>query len=148
MLGPQNEHCRQGIVAWAEGEKIEKECRPEETVESYVAAQTSRWRALGAVGKVHNIVKFVRLNPQHRAQFLSQQMVEGESGFMLRADNDTRWNSTWKMIDSTLRQRERVKAFVSVVDDLNEDALTRQEWQDLEEVIELLAPFKWLTVLS
>ena len=65
---------------------------------------------------------------------------------MLRAD--TRWNSTWNMIDSTLRQRERVKAFVSVVDDLNEDALTRQDWEDLEEVIELLAAFKWLTMLG
>ena len=52
--------------------KLEKEHRSEESVDSYIEAQTSRWRALGAVGKAHNIVKFVRTNPQRRAQFLSQ----------------------------------------------------------------------------
>ena len=86
--------------------KLEKERRPEESVESYIEAQTLRWRALGAVGKARNIVKFVRTNPQRRAQFLSQQLLEGDTAFMLRADNDTRWNSTWNMIDSILKQRE------------------------------------------
>ena len=86
--------------------KLEKERRSEESVESYIEAQTLRCHALGAVGKAHNIVKFVRTNPQRRAQFLSQQLLEGDIPFIFRPDNDTHWNSTWNMIDSILKQHE------------------------------------------
>ena len=37
---------------------------------------------------------------------------------------------------------------MSVVSGLNEDTLTKHEWGDLEEVMELLALFKWLTMLG
>ena len=48
-----------GLLFGPKMKKLVKECRPDETVDSYVEAQTLRWRALGAVGKAHNIVKFV-----------------------------------------------------------------------------------------
>ena len=57
-----------GLLVGPKVKKLEKERRPEETVESYVEAHTLCWRALGAVGKAYNIVKFVRTNPQRRAQ--------------------------------------------------------------------------------
>ena len=44
--------------------KLEKEHHPEESVGSYIKAQTLRRCALSAVRKAHNIVKFVRTNPQ------------------------------------------------------------------------------------
>jgi len=37
---------------------------------------------------------------------------------------------------------------VSVVEDLEQDALTKRDWEDLKEVMELLALFKWLTMLG
>jgi len=67
---------------------------------------------------------------------------------MVRADNDTRWNSTWNMIDSLLRQRDRVDAYVSMTPELFADKLSKQDWDDLEEVFELLKPFKMLTMLG
>ena len=85
--------------------KLEKERRDEEDITTYEQQQTLRWRALGAIGKGHNIIKFICISPQRRAAFLSQELQK-DSAFMLRADNDTRWNSTWNMIESLLRQRE------------------------------------------
>lgn len=85
--------------------KLEKERRDVEDIATYERQQTLRWRALGAVGKGPNIVRFIRMSPQRRAAFLSQELQK-DPAFMLRADNDTRWNSTWNMIESLLRQRE------------------------------------------
>jgi hypothetical protein len=52
------------------------------------------------------------------------------------------------MIDSAMKQRDRVSAFVSVVPELEADKLTNSDWADLEEVMELLEPFKYLTMLG
>jgi hypothetical protein len=53
--------------------KLEKERRDGEDIASYEQQQTLRWRALGAIGKGNNIVKFIRISPQHCAAFLSQE---------------------------------------------------------------------------
>src|SRR5436305_9128747 len=107
------------------------------------------WRALGAVGKLHNLTKWVRLKPQRRLAFLDRQLEElqEEQPFILRADNDTRWNSTWNMIDSALKQRSRVKAFCMAETGLAKDRLADTDWSDLEEIMELLKPFKYLTMV-
>lgn len=64
---------------------------------------------------------------------------------MLRADNDTRWNSTHNMIESALRQEDRIKTFVNSVDDLEKDKLSDLEWMELRKVKDLLAPFEQWT---
>ena len=110
--------------------KLEKERRDGEDIATYEQQQTLRWRALGAIGKGHNIVKFIRISPQRHAAFLSQELQK-DSAFMLRADNDTRWNSTWNMIESLLQQRERVDAYISMMPELVNDCLSDQDWADL-----------------
>ena len=52
------------------------------------------------------------------------------------------------MIDSLLRQRDRMDAYVSMVPELLADKLLEQDWDDLKEVFELLKPFKMLTTLK
>jgi hypothetical protein len=108
------------------------------------------WRAIGAVGKVHNIVKFIRMTPQRRSTFLDHQLreLQQQRAFMVRADNDTRWNSTWNMIDSVLAQRQRIDGYCSLESELAKDRLTPRDWADLEEIMELLEPFKYLTMLG
>src|SRR2546423_6147877 len=64
---------------------------------------------------------------------------------MLRADNDTRWNSTHDMIESALQQEDRIKMFTSSVDKLADDKLTDLEWRELREVKKLLSPFQQWT---
>ena len=108
------------------------------------------WRAIGAVGKAHNIVKFIRMTPQRRSTFLDHQLreLQQQKAFMVRADNDTRWNSTWNMIDSVLAQRQRIDGYCSLEPELAKDRLTSRDWTDLEEIMELLEPFKYLTMLG
>jgi hypothetical protein len=115
--------------------------------DDYRENQASTWRALGAIGKVHNITKYVRRTPQHREAFINQQLekLKDSPAFMLRADNDTRWNSTHDMIESALQQEDRIKMFTSSVDKLADDKLTDLEWRELREVIKLLSPFQQWT---
>jgi hypothetical protein len=47
------------------------------------------WRALDAVGKAHNIVKYVRGKPQHRMAWANQRWKELRDK-MLQSDNNTR----------------------------------------------------------
>ena len=149
--------------AIAEEERIERDEK-----------ENQQWRALGAVGKVHNIVKWIRRKPQRRAQFLDHQLEElreelGEEEVngdtvvdkgeeqsnskskrptMLRSDNDTRWNSVQDMVNSVLNQQTRVDGFCQMEAGLVKDRLTETDWSDLKEIVELLKPFKYLTLIG
>jgi hypothetical protein len=108
-----------------------------------------RWRVLGAIGKLHNIVKWIRCSPQRRERFLNQPIIEKLVGelqktevFMLRADNDTRWNSTWEMINSALQQEDQVDAFCNLEKKLVNDKLTKEDWADLKQLMGMLESFK------
>ena len=105
------------------------------------------WRALGVVGKAHNIVLWVRGKPQHRYAWINNR-VETLRNELLQADNATRWGSTWNMLHVFLRQRERIEEYVNAVPELEDDRLTESDWKDLKEVLRLLEPFKKLTVLG
>ena len=95
--------------------KQEKGRKDDEDIDIYEKRQTLQWQALSAVGKSHNIVKFIRVGPQRWAIFLSQELRK-DPAFMVQADNDTCWTSTWNMIDSLLQQqRDRVDVYVSMV---------------------------------
>jgi len=76
--------------------------------------RSAMWRNRGAVGKLHNIVKFIRRTPQCRAGFMAVQLEELQQSqaSMLRADNNTRWNSTQEMIVSTLGMRDAIDTYM------------------------------------
>jgi hypothetical protein len=52
------------------------------------------------------------------------------------------------MIESLLRQRERVDTYIRMMSELVNDRLSDQDWADLQEVYELLKPFKMLTMIG
>ena len=58
----------------------------------WMEIKSAKWRVLGAVGKLHNIVKWVRLKPRRRSAFLDLYLAEFQQvdAFMLRSNNDTR----------------------------------------------------------
>ena len=64
---------------------LERNERESEKIE----AERRRWRALGVVGKAHNIVMWVRSKPQHRSVWINQHMKKLKKE-MLQADNETR----------------------------------------------------------
>jgi hypothetical protein len=100
----------------------------EDLLESYaidvddVDAETlKKWRKSGPVGKLHNIVHWVRHSPQRRDAFTTVckiQNAEGSSLFdpnlshlKLVVDNDTRWNSVHAMISRALKLRSQITYF-------------------------------------
>ena len=64
--------------------------------------QLIEWRKRGPVKKLHNIVTRIRTTPQRIAFFKSlQRGAEEVQSLLVISDNDTRWNSTYNMLEST-----------------------------------------------
>ncbi|KAK6858585.1 hypothetical protein PG995_005149 [Apiospora arundinis] len=117
------------------------------------------WRRKGPVGKLHNIVKWVRSSPQRSEYF--QRCIEedlDESSFTLHREsthelelvlnNETRWNSTYLMIDRAILKRDDVEAFL-IKNQLDpdftrripsDDVLVAEDWKLLVELRDALEP--------
>ncbi len=65
--------------------------------EGLTTSELQRWRKMGPLGKLHNIVIYIKASPQRTLVFLT---ISGEK--MLRQDNGTCWNSWYEMLDWTL----------------------------------------------
>uniref|UniRef100_A0A0D2XRD4 Uncharacterized protein n=1 Tax=Fusarium oxysporum (strain Fo5176) TaxID=660025 RepID=A0A0D2XRD4_FUSOF len=81
------------------------------------------WRKKGLVGKLHNVVKFIRSPPQRSELFkkisrendeAQEYLLAGESTAELEVvmNNDTRWNSTYLMISRALVKQGDIRAFL------------------------------------
>ncbi|KAI7770097.1 hypothetical protein LZL87_013720 [Fusarium oxysporum] len=64
--------------------------------------EVEQWRKRGAIGKLHNIVVYITWSPQRLQAFTILS-----DGLRLRRDNDTRWNSWYKMVEWALRFKVR-----------------------------------------
>ena len=58
-----------------------------------------KWRSFGAVGKLHNIVKYIRGSPQHHEAYsIVRDKLQKEAQNRLKVpvmDNNTHWGSVW-----------------------------------------------------
>jgi hypothetical protein len=108
------------------------------------------WRHKGPVGKLHNTVHHIRRTPQRREEFFRIQRQEGLEieQLMVVADNATRWNSTYSMIERAMRLKDLIDLFAarSFDKDIAQDQLTRDDWDQLTRILALLKPFKELTL--
>jgi hypothetical protein len=123
------------------------------------STEFATWRKIGAVGKLHNVVRWIRASPQRRERFVQLQLeaLQAVEAFMVRQNNDTRWNSTYAMIESAIRMQRAIDKFIVAAinesrgtvprgDRLEQDQLAPEDWKELEELAKLLEPFKWLTL--
>ncbi|KEY74491.1 hypothetical protein S7711_10030 [Stachybotrys chartarum IBT 7711] len=126
------------------------------------------WRKRGAVGKLHIIVRFVRVSPQGRELMISLACNQGdEDGYQLfeeeRAaidlelmqNNETRWNSTFLMIQRAIRKRMHIDHFITYLETKTaeprqrvpvQDQLSPQDWLLLAEIQSLLKPLYEITM--
>jgi hypothetical protein len=122
------------------------------------------WRSKGPIGKLHNIVKFIRSSPQRSEYFkriAHEQEYEGyrlseESTAELEVvlDNETRWNSTYMMIERALRKQTDIRAFIFALEGEQDEAkripaddiLSNEDWRVLGEVNEILKPLYFQTM--
>lgn len=116
------------------------------------------WRAKGPIGKLHNIVKFIRSSPQRSEHFkrIAQEQEyeeyrlceESTAELEVILNNETRWNSTYMMIERALRKRTDIRVFLFALEgEQNEakripadDMLSNEDWRVLSEVKEILKP--------
>jgi len=97
-------------------------------------AELEAWRKKGPIGKLHNVVVFIRRTPQRRELVLSfaddidsdirdilLEPSASDSNIMLLQDNDTRWNSTYLMIDRALRKSNLIDAFIRRAETYSEE---------------------------
>ena len=119
------------------------------------------WRKKGPIGKLHNIVKFIRRSSQRREEFLRIAVndgsnFEGLDDLMVISDNVTRWNSAYQMIIRGLKLRNRIGLYCSQNqkptrppraedgDDgsVKNDTLTSDDWALLTEIADILKVFE------
>lgn len=80
------------------------------------------WRAKGPIGKLHNMIKFIRSSPQRSEHFkrIAQEQdheeyrlcEESTAELEVILNNETRWNSIYMMIERALRKRTDIRAFI------------------------------------
>jgi hypothetical protein len=116
------------------------------------------WRKKGPIGKLHNVIRYIRSSPQRIAEFESFQR-DVDAGFDKRrilalvADVVTRWNSTSEMIDRALLLKQSIDDYSSKIigewhqhkrngtpPSLVDDALTTDDWLCLTEYRGILKP--------
>ena len=80
------------------------------------------WRKASPITKLHNIIKYIRASPQ-RSQAFKDLSKELESQFAfddstanleVKSKNETRWNSTYLMIERAVRKQEELKAYMAL----------------------------------
>jgi hypothetical protein len=104
-----------------------------------------QWRKRGAIGKLHNIVVYITLSPQRLQTFTALT-----DGLSLLRDNDTRWNSWYKMVERALRPkvRQAITVFCAQEPALQEDVLTPSDRVTLAETHKFLEPFHDATIAN
>ncbi|KAH7465133.1 hypothetical protein FOMA001_g16915 [Fusarium oxysporum f. sp. matthiolae] len=130
-----------------------------------VEEDLEHWRAKGPVGKLHNIVKFIRASPQRTEAFKAHAREQEEADIYKLAEestaeleviqnNATRWNSTYMMIERALIKKSELNSFIQDLG-LEADAskrvpaadiLTSDDWKVLREVSHILEPIYNMTM--
>ena len=122
------------------------------------------WRRKGPIGKLHNIVKFIRASPQRSEAFRniaheddnSEDFIFSEASskeLELRQNNATRWNSTYLMIKRAWEKQVEIQAYLLTLDFSSassqlhrQDYLTIDDWRLLNDVQHVLEPIYSLTM--
>lgn len=99
--------------------------------------EVAEWRKRGPLGKIHNTSVYIAGSNQRIERF--KQLSKG---LMLLRDNDTRWNSWFKMLTRAFEVRDAVDTFNMLErSQLEDDQLTEEEWEDLEKLMEFLEAY-------
>ena len=123
-----------------------------------LAQEQAHWRSRGPVGKLHNIIVYIRGTPQRRQAFardvshvIAEAKVKGEdvdftSELTVILDITTRWNSSYQSIQRALILQRPIQLFLfSFQDVLRNDLLTEEDWDTLRAIVKGLGPFHQMT---
>lgn len=120
------------------------------------------WRRFGAIGKVHNFVKWACRSNQRREEFGSYQPIAAAQDElfdwtekMLIKDGGVRWNSTYLMLKRAKLHRRAIELFQKDHNELEddedsgysvrEDRLTKDDWEEIDRFLVILEPITFAT---
>lgn len=128
----------QTFLFWKISEDLDYLTESLNTVIALTQDQLERWRSMGPLGKLHNIVvQYIRLTPQRKQKF---KKLSG--GLLLHRDQKTRYNSFYEMMNQVLeRLKDAIIQFSTQEHDLEEDVLKSTEWLNLTHIRDFLKPF-------
>ncbi|KAK2684392.1 hypothetical protein QWA68_016752 [Fusarium oxysporum] len=99
------------------------------------------WQTIPAMRKLHNIAVWLRNSSIH------SDLWEDRVSLRLGIDNDTRWNSWYKLIDNLMRRQSQIKQFLLDYDkEINDNILNSSDWDYLERTHRFLHPFASATL--
>ncbi|KJZ68286.1 hypothetical protein HIM_12323 [Hirsutella minnesotensis 3608] len=115
------------------------------------------WKKFGCLGRLHNLVRYIRLTPQRREEFAAI-IIGGDlsdfDGLELIQNNSTRWNSWFHSITRALNVRERLEIFSARhvpgkgSQGISNFKLDGQHWFELEKIELALKDFYAATMLA
>ena len=101
------------------------------------SAEYIRWRRLGPLGVLHNVVIYIHASPQRRQVWVK----EYSGGLNLLRDNATRWNSWYMMLERALRLKEPLIRYIYEYQEQLGDTLGKTDWIFLESTKDFLEGF-------
>ncbi|KAI3915554.1 hypothetical protein MKW92_005071, partial [Papaver armeniacum] len=99
------------------------------------------------IQKIRNSVKFIRGSPQRQNKFLEVCLQVNAPKKNLIQDVDTRWNSTYLMIETSLQFREAFIRFAKIEPDFFNVAPTAEDWKNASSLSICLKVFYDVIVL-
>jgi len=81
-----------------------------------IESEFQRWRQVGTIGKLHNLVTFIHRSTQRKEAFRSIQLdvLKWPHSILPHTDNATRWNSVFLMLNDGLNLREPIELYISM----------------------------------
>jgi hypothetical protein len=106
-------------------------------------AQRTKFRLIGPLGQMHNIVIHIRGSTARIAEFLELARR------IIPLDNRTRWNSWYLMLVIALELRPAVEKYCQNHEsELEDDELTPEDWRRLRTIKDFLEPFQSATLYT
>jgi len=106
-------------------------------------AKRTKFRLMGPLGKMHNILIHIRGSTARIAEFLEL------AGRLILLDNCTRWNSWYMMLLVALALRAAIEKYCQNHEsELEDDELTPEDWRRLRTIKDFLEPFESATLYT
>ncbi|KID93886.1 RecQ helicase TLH3, partial [Metarhizium majus ARSEF 297] len=105
------------------------------------AQATEEWRGVSVLGKLHNLCIYSRSSTSIYNDF------KAKLGRALPRDNDTRWNSWFRLIDVAIERRAKFMDWIQENHaKIEKDALDHNDWNELRDIHAFLQVFQQISV--
>ncbi|KAG7002669.1 ATP-dependent DNA helicase PIF1 [Fusarium oxysporum f. sp. conglutinans] len=125
-------------------EAYQRLCRLSEIEEGGIitkAQATEEWREFSVLGKLHNLCIYSRSSTSIYNDF------KAEIGRALPRDNDTCWNSWFRLIDVAIEKRAKLMDWIQENHaKMEKDALDHKAWNELGDIHAFLQVFHQISV--